>query len=217
MIKYCPTCNRSSNEARFIGEFCEFCVADKISASILSSAEVEKCRSCGRIRAPEGFVDMDDATLAAALMKSMHLTDCKLEVKGVDEKRQSATVRITCGEGGDRVSFDKTIHVKFLRTMCQSCYRRSSGYYEALVQLRGSPRNVETIAESITKFVEARNGVITRTERVPHGYNMYIVDKELANAYFMMHRSLSPHRSYKLFGVKKGKRLFRNIYSLHLA
>ncbi len=216
MIKYCPTCNRSSEEARFIGEFCEFCVADKISAGMPGSAEVEKCWSCGRIRTPEGFAALDYGTLAAALRKSMRLTDCTLDVKSMDERRQSAIVCITCKQGGEPVTFDKNIHVKFLRTMCQACYRRSSGYYEALVQLRGGPRVVETMAESITKFIEARDGIITRTERTPRGYDIYIGDKELANAYFALHKNLSPLRSYKLFGVRKGKRLFRNIYSLHL-
>ena len=45
---------------------------------------------------------------------------------------------------------------------------------------------------------------------------MYVSDKKLVTGYFMLHKTLKPKVSYKLYGVKKGKKLYRHIYSLVL-
>ncbi len=216
ILKYCPTCSRSTNDARFIGEFCEFCVIDKISAGIPGNAQIDRCRSCERIRTPEGFDDFSFEALAESLKHELHLGECEVKVTSFDTHTMQAIARITCDYENDRVTFEKPVHIRFRRMMCQRCYRQSSGYYEALVQLRGAERAVEAISESITKFVESKGSFLSKTEKVQGGYDVYIGDKEVANQYFMLHRKLKLTRSYKLFGVKKGKKLFRNIYALHL-
>ncbi len=216
ILKYCPTCSRSTDDARFIGEFCEFCVIEKISAGIQDKAQIDRCRSCERIRTPEGFDDFSLEAMAESLKHELHLGQCEVKVTAFDTHTMQAAVRITSEYEDERVTFEKQVHVKFRRMMCQRCYRQSSGYYEALVQLRGNERTVENVAASITKFIEARGSFLSKTEKVRGGYDVYIGDKEAANQYFMLHNTLRPTRSYKLFGVKKGKKLFRNIYALHM-
>ncbi len=216
ILKYCPTCSRSSKDARFIGEFCEFCIIEKISAGITDRAQIDRCRSCDRIRTPEGFAALDGKALAESLQHELHMRDCTVRAVRLDPQAMLAKARIVCEYENEMVAFDKEVHVRFRRMMCQQCYRQSSGYYEALVQLRGNSRAVEERAASIARFVEGRGSFLTRTEKIDYGYDVYVGDKEVVNEYFLLHKTLSPVRSYKLFGVKKGRKLFRNIYALHL-
>ena len=70
-------------------------------------------------------------------------------------------------------------------------------------------------AIKLTKYVEANGAFISKTEKEGTGIDMYISNKKLVSAFFMLYR-LKPKRSYTLYGMKHGKELYRNIYALRL-
>ncbi|HIH50177.1 TPA: hypothetical protein HA291_01835, partial [Candidatus Micrarchaeota archaeon] len=89
------------------------------------------------------------------------------------------------------------------------------GYYEALVQLRGDWDRINSLIRNITKYVERRNGFIAKIEKVENGKDVYLSDKLMANAFFHDY-DLKPTRSFRLYGMKRGKKVYRNTYSLRL-
>ncbi|MEM3841521.1 MAG: NMD3-related protein, partial [Candidatus Micrarchaeaceae archaeon] len=118
-------------------------------------------------------------------------------------------------EGGERVAFEKKLRFKKTHEMCTDCFRRRSGYFEAIVQLRGDKFLIGRMFSRITSFMEKHNAFVAKTEEHDFGVDMYLSDKAVANEFFKESK-LKPDRSYVLFGMKKGRRLFRNIYSLKL-
>ncbi|MCL5680060.1 MAG: 60S ribosomal export protein NMD3 [Candidatus Marsarchaeota archaeon] len=216
MIRYCPTCNRSSDEARFIGEFCEFCVADKIRATLPEVITIRRCRVCGSIRDSKGFTENTEESMTDAISQQFHMPNCKIRIKEMDEPRRRALLFFTCELNEGIVHFTYDVALKFTKEMCPSCYRKSAGYYEAIVQIRGSQSNVAKFLESFTRFLAKGNAFISKTVEMGNGVDMYVSDKKLVTGYFMLHKTLKPKVSYKLYGVKKGKKLYRHIYSLVL-
>ncbi|MCL4404458.1 MAG: 60S ribosomal export protein NMD3 [Candidatus Marsarchaeota archaeon] len=214
MIKYCPTCNRSSEEARFIGEFCEFCVADKIKATLPKVIKLRRCRVCGAIRDSDGFTDYSIEAMTDAVSHELHIPNCKIRIKELDLQMRKAVLRMVCELNDGTVGFDYEIGLRFTKEMCPSCYRKSAGYYEAILQLRGSEKNVAKFLDSFNLFLVKGNAFVSKTEEMGKGIDMYISDKKLVSGYFMLHKSLKPKVSYKLYGLKKGKKLYRHIYSL---
>ena len=210
MTRYCPTCNRSSNDVKFIGEFCEVCVADKIMKTLRDYAVDESCKSCKRIRTSEGYMPVSKNSLKDAIRHSLG-TKCNISVISFDES--SAAVRFSCQEEMGMVEFEKKIRIETKRTMCMDCYRRTSGYYEAVVQLRGDNGKADMIMKKLINFIEVRGAFVSRIDELSNGYNIYISDKKITASFFQLNK-LKPKRSFTLYGVKRGNKVYRNAYLL---
>jgi nonsense-mediated mRNA decay protein 3 len=213
MIRYCPTCSRSSKEARFIDEFCEFCVIEKISKDFPDYTRVEYCKRCERIKLPVGYVKNDKENMGILLAKLLCNSKCKIKVKEYDEK--SAFAEITHPIGDYEVSFEKELTIKMIHRICQECYRKSSGYYEAIIQLRGTKNKVEPMLQKITKFMTLRGAFIAKLEEVDTGIDIYLSNKLLAKGFFSFNK-LVPKASYTLYSIRNGRKVYRNTYLLRL-
>ncbi len=212
MLKYCPTCNRSSNDAHFIGEFCETCIKNKLSKELPIKVSVEVCKSCGRIRTRDGYAPPNKESIQDAISLGIH-RKWKISVKDFDWR--NALLIFKEEYGNENVKMEKRIAVKTKKTMCTDCYRRTSGYYEAILQIRGPDKKVEEIVSRLMNFISDRGAFSSRVDELENGYNIYISDKKVANAFFEYYE-LKPGRSYSLYGMKRGKELYRNIYILRL-
>ncbi|MCL5405090.1 MAG: 60S ribosomal export protein NMD3 [Candidatus Marsarchaeota archaeon] len=214
MIKFCPTCNRSSNDAKFIGEFCEYCTAEKLESQLPKSVKLHRCKVCGNIHAAHGFVHQSHESLEEAINQQAKLQDCTAKLVSFNEYKGIAIMDYACSLQDGDVEFEHSIKVAFTKEMCPSCYRKSSGYYEAIIQVRGNNSRVAQFIESFTKFLAARDAFVSKTEEEANGMDFYVSSKRIVGDYFMLHKSMKPKVSYKLYGMKKGKKLYRHIYSL---
>ncbi|MDE1856567.1 MAG: hypothetical protein KGH98_00620 [Candidatus Micrarchaeota archaeon] len=212
-LKYCPTCERSSNDARFIGEFCEFCVRAKITKRMKDSVEVIACKNCGKIKTPLGFENVSKAAMGDAIAHELGAKGCKVTVERFDDR--GADLWMECETEDGPIEFDYPVRLKIRKQMCMQCYRRTSGYYEALVQLRGDMNKCSALVKRLTRYAEGRGAFIAKVEELDNGYDVYVSDKLLAGEFFTFHK-LKPKRSFTLYGMKKGKRLYRNIYLLRV-
>lgn len=213
MTIYCPTCNRSSDDVRFIGEFCEFCAADRISAKIPNTVELQHCRICGRIRVGTEYFKETRKSLEEAIEGALKRRECKTKVRSFNEEEAIAT--FACEVGEEIVRFEKTMHIKFVNKTCLRCIRKSSGYYEGVVQFRGMPDKVGKFVRRLQIFAERKGSFIAKEEQTRNGWDCYIGEKTVAND-FMAYYRLKPKISYTLYGMKNGKRLYRHIYSVHV-
>lgn len=212
---YCPTCNRSNEECQFIGEFCEFCIADKLRKTIPKKVDVYQCRFCNRVKVGQTWVEAGNEK--RALGKAiMHDLNNKFEVGVLDfGRRNRAKCMITKKLDLGSVSFEEDIEIKILHETCQRCFRISAGYYQGIVQLRGNREKMDRMMAKLSRYLERRDGYVTKVEEVQGGIDIYVSNKDAANGFFIAH-DLKPVKSYRLWGMKKGKKVNRNTYALHL-
>ncbi len=212
---YCPTCDRSSADCQFIGEFCEFCLAEKLKRKVPKSIKVLQCRFCKRVKVGNTFIEPgnEKRVLGKAIM---HHIGSEFEV-GVLEFGRKGIAKCVFTKKFDegQVSFEADIEVKRLHETCQRCFRISAGYYQGIVQLRGNREKMDRIMAKLGRYLERRAAYITKVEDVASGLDIYVSNKEAANNFFMDH-DLKPLRSFRLWGMKKGKKVYRNTYSLHV-
>ncbi|MDE1762476.1 MAG: hypothetical protein KGH78_04790 [Candidatus Micrarchaeota archaeon] len=210
MAKHCPICNRSSEEAHFYGEICEFCTIERLGNTLPSEAKITICKRCGRVNYNGEFVEQDRKVLESILQRQFKEFDLQL----ISYIEAAAIVELNKYE--DNIEgIRKEIALRYLKVMCPQCNRKSAGYYEAVVQLRGSKERVAKMYARIEKYFLANEQFIARVERANNGVDMYLSSKKLTSA-FMAERGLKPTMSYELHGMKNGRRLYRNTYALHL-
>lgn len=211
MPKHCPTCNRTSDEARFYGEFCEFCTRDKLSARIRSEIPIHKCKRCKRIRVGERFMAESKQNMQDSIQK--HFKD--KEIKLIDYKPKSAQLSITERLRDGDITFEKAVALKHVNEMCQTCYRKASGYYEAVVQLRDNPTRAQSFINRLSRFLDRDDEFIAKIVEVSNGVDVYTSNKKLT-AEFISMEGWQPTISYTLYGLKGGRKVYRNTYAIRL-
>jgi NMD protein affecting ribosome stability and mRNA decay len=210
MTIYCPLCNKNSDEIRFIGNFCEDCVVAKLSKNVPETATILQCRWCKRIKDGETFARMSNKSLAHAVKVGLKL---KEDVKVTAHTGKEMDAVFIFDVDGEKVQYNRKLPYKIAHETCQRCYRISSGYYEAVVQLRGDKQRIENMIAKLTKYVQRRGGFIAKTEDMDNGKDVYLSDKLMTNTFFKDY-DIKPTRSFRLYGMKKGRKLFRNTYSV---
>jgi NMD protein affecting ribosome stability and mRNA decay len=165
-----------------------------------------------RIRTRDGYKELNKESLASAIGSSIR-GKFKVAITGFTETMAYANLTYYTDPGS--VTFEKKISIRRTHEMCTSCFRRRSGYFEATVQLRGNPERIQSMIRKLTKYIERRGGFITKVEEVTNGIDVYTSDK-LATSEFFKEYELKPGRSYTLYGLKHGNKLYRNTYVLRL-
>ncbi|MGI0141538.1 MAG: NMD3-related protein [Candidatus Micrarchaeales archaeon] len=209
MVRHCPTCNRSSDEVQFFGEFCEFCTIDRLGKKLPEEIKITVCKRCGRIKVNNDFVDKDDAAVEVVLQKAFRDFDLKL----ISALPEEAIVKLDKHDQ-DISGIRRQVALKYQKVMCPKCNRQSAGYYEGIIQLRGNPEKAARMLHRLEKYYFERDEFISRMEKVNNGVDLYVSSKKLATA-FIAERGLKAVMSYELYGLKHGKKLYRNTYSLH--
>lgn len=176
------------------------------------SVTVLQCRFCQRLRVRNEYIFFSDSSLAEAVKKELH-SDCAVKVKSFD--KGTASLKFNCGVDHASIKFEKEMRVKINYKTCQQCYRMSSGYYEALIQLRGEREKIDRIVKNLTYFINKNGAFVSKLEEMDSGYDIYVSDKLLTNQFFSLHR-LKPKKSFKLYGLRRGNRVYRNIYALRV-
>jgi len=213
MTIYCPLCNSSSEDVRFIGNFCEPCIVKKLEKKVPAKVTVYQCRWCERIKEGRTFSRMNNKSLSRAVKIELRLQD---DVRVKKHDKDSISAVIVTQVDGERVAFPVKFELKIAHETCQRCYWISSGYYEAIVQLRGNREKIDRLVEKIKKYVERRGGFVVKTEEMENnGLDIYTSDKLAMNEFFHDYK-LKPARSFRLYGMKNGRKVYRNTYSLHL-
>ncbi len=218
MIKYCPTCPRSSEDVAFIGEFCEVCTSERIRSGMPTSFKIPRCKMCGKIKAIDEFVDFTYKNIEMHIQREIHNRNCKIAIKSLDSKGNAVVAfDYPVGNRGESVSFEIGVRFRFPLQTCIKCSRRNSGYYQAIVQLRGSEEMTGRMADKISRFLERRDSFVSKSERVKNGIDLYVEDKLVMNSFFDIYKNIRPKRSYTLAGMRNGKKLYRNTYLIDLS
>lgn len=211
MAKHCPICNRSSEDIKFYGEFCEICASDKLREKLPDTVEVERCKICGKIRTREGMREENRQSVHLVLQSRIknyviHVLEYepgKAVIEAVEEGRHG------------KLTASKDVILTYKKITCESCYKKIGGYHEAVFQLRGDPERIQRFIERFTRWLENREEYIARVDKAEGGVNAYISSKTAANA-FIHEREIVAKASYTLMGLKNGKRVYKNTYAIRL-
>lgn len=213
MTIYCPTCNRSSDECRFIGEFCEFCAASKLKMKVPDFARISQCRFCERLKIKGEYVEMNMDSLGRALKYALGIPTYKVKVESYSNGMAYIAVH---GETEPaKAGVHMKIRIRIIHATCKRCFRISAGYYQGVIQLRGNRMKIERLKANLKRYLEKRDEFISKEEPETNGIDLYVSSKAAANSFFMDYK-LKPEKSFRLFGMKRGMKVYRNTYALHL-
>lgn len=208
MVKHCPICNRSSNEVRFFGEFCEFCTRDKLRSKIPHEIMLVECRRCGRIWVDGEYTEKNHRSIENAIKRKIRGYETRL----LDYTDDAAIIELS---GEEITGLREEIALEHENRTCQRDLRKSSGYYEAVVQLRGNEVRAQRIIKKLNDYLLRREQFISKIEQVENGYDAYASSKKLTSA-FIAEIKLKPTVSYTLYGLRGGKKVYRNTYAIRL-
>ncbi|MCL5419909.1 MAG: 60S ribosomal export protein NMD3 [Candidatus Marsarchaeota archaeon] len=211
MPRHCATCSRSESDATFYGSFCEFCSRNRLLEGLPGFIEMKVCRRCGRIWTGFAFSEPSKRSVEEAV---------RLKLKGYSIRMLEYTgdkVKLDIGEQRREglLVAEKEFNVRPNKVTCDECYKRMGGYWEALIQLRGSETRVRAAEAKIQRYISRTQAFISKVEEATNGTDVYISDKRVATA-MCSFLHLKPVTTYTLYGLKQGKRVYRNTYAIHL-
>ena len=104
----------------------------------------------------------------------------------------------------------KRFEARLKRTLCAECAKKAGGYYEAVLQIRAGKK------DEIMKTVEKYSDAVSRVKRVREGIDVLFVKKSAAKKVSRILRTMGYEikTSCKLIGVKEGKKIYREYYSV---
>lgn len=210
MKKICPKCGTNSTERKFAGSFCEECAAGKTSIETPAKLEFKECKKCGRVWLREWTQKTTKA------LEEYIVSKCRGEHTNAHAKITSENAEIVFIVKKDDSILETTrnIPLKFEQIMCLDCSRESGGYFEAIIQIRGSKENAERARKKIERQL-ARTTFISKTKENKSGYDVYVGNSKATGA-ALASLELSPTKAYKLFGVKEGKKIYRTTYCVRV-
>lgn len=203
----CPKCGVSNREAPFSGPFCIKCRPVEIDCP--KRMEFIRCSKCKRVRLKGNWVEADEAKLAKEV-----ISKCKGDFMSgtYDFRKQEATFFV--GDRRQVFPVKQKIKVNVVKNICPECSRKSGGYYEGIIQLRGKKGKVKKAQRDLKKMLLKRT-FITKEEELKEGVDLYIGESK-AVVELLAELGLKAKITRKLAGQKEGKRLYRTTFLIRL-
>ncbi|MCD6381856.1 MAG: hypothetical protein J7L43_02670 [Candidatus Aenigmarchaeota archaeon] len=209
MRRFCIICGKPAE----IENFCCDCWTKRHDLFEIEDFEIIACH-CGSYYHKGEWIKFDDLEeLIREMIKSNMKTDNEIKKLKISLKKIGDTVYLAEIEAFGFVKpckvlkkEKKKIKVRIRWRLCDKCKKKRANYYEAVFQVRDvdiPDEFVETINEYTSKIEEKRSGV-----------DIYLIDKKIARNIVTQLRQMGfkIKATYELAGVKKGKKLYRNIY-----
>ena len=210
---FCVKCGKEAIKGEVL---CEEHYLEKNKLFKIKDFELEICSNCNQAKTKEGWKRKSEEEFVKNKVRENITTDYNasfdifLKKKGKDYSvKVKGEGKIPPGEM--RKKEEKNINVKVKRHLCPLCQKRRGGYYEAVIQARGKSK--EEIMNDLDNFLKA--GDVTKIVPVTGGYDIFIMKKAKAKRIAkQLKDKYKVKESFKLAGVKKDKKLYRNYYSV---
>lgn len=170
MRKFCFACGKSTDELE--GGRCRECSGKDVLVSLPKRIEVVACAKCEKMLFKNRWTDFNlERIVADAAKTSARIS--KIEAKA-ERKKLTADFVLEADSGKEKKETHEAVfHTN--RVICSSCSRRFSGYYEAVLQLRGfSEGELERLSD-VLGMIERKS--FYRIKEVPGGFDIKIGNK----------------------------------------
>ncbi|MEM1513492.1 MAG: NMD3-related protein [Candidatus Thermoplasmatota archaeon] len=209
---FCVECGK---EGKTYNGLCLDCYLKKELIRIPDEVKITFCKGCDAYKIKDKWLrgnfneDLEDyirKNIEANIFFEIELEDNLVICRGFFE--------------GKEILKEKEIKIKIKEGLCNQCSLFRGGYYEAVLQIRGADeKEKKIIDEFIKRNVETKKTFISKKLRVRGGIDYYIGNKKVAsniakelkeefNAEYIF--------SSSLFGVKNGKRVYRDTHLIRL-
>jgi len=209
MERICPRCGSSSSTRKFFGEFCENCYLSRIKLELPQRIDVQLCRICGKVRVAK-WEELSKTALESIVKKNAKGSYESFHVLSCGNNQYEAVFLVSNGPNYFEVR--RRFLLKMNNSTCDECSRETSGYYEAIVQIRG--KNAGKWSERIMRGLRRRT-FVSRYMPLDEGIDIYVGSKKAA-AEVLGLLKLKPRISEKLYGVKDGRRVYRMTYCVRV-
>lgn len=199
---FCPKCGKTGRG------LCVDCYL-KLNPVIVGEVAIEVC-GCGRVKQGTKWVNDLAAVVSEESGKAVKFPE-KIKVVDVSvvpkpKKNQVFWDAVFTAEfEGERVKEDIPLNCRIIKTVCPSCSRGSSGYFEAVLQVREKNPKVYNKPEDISAVRSVRGGIDVHVKSVSSA-------RQIAKKYERMGYAVGV--SETLFGKKDGKDVYRVYYSI---
>lgn len=234
----CPTCGRDVED--LLDGSCAQCTSERLTMVVLPLViDAVMCAHCGRLQTGASWrtVPKDKNLRIEQIVRDHLQLDPRVrapEWSFADtwEDPRNATVQVTMKGHLERIPVERTVgsRIRFKKDACPDCSRQVGGYFEAIVQIRGSPgTDLERLLPRIEDEILTRldtykdegrpNSFIGKVERMRHGTDFYFGNKEAAKQLSQEVADLhgaETETSSKLVGKKDGRDLTRNTHLVRL-
>ncbi|GCC10143.1 NMD3 family protein [archaeon] len=238
--KFCVSCGKAEKE--LISGLCSECFnREKVKVSVDRKVKGMVCRNCFSIyykRWNSFSGSLDEAAVEAAFVateNNIYVENIEepttgieaLEVISTSPRDYLVTLNIRVKDEKQNIERSLDVKVPVKLSICPTCQRSVSRYYEAIVQLRGlekkSPDEKEKIRAAMEKAILSQNDLntfISELKKIRGGYDFYVGSAKAARKSVNILRVKYGgflKESSKLFGMgKNGKELYRITYLLRL-
>jgi len=205
-MKFCFVCGKKTEN--LIEGYCEECYKKEFKLLETPEASFTICPRCNSIKYRNDWQDIEIEELIKQKIKPLgDIVEMKIE------KNDKIHISVKGFLKGSKKLKKEvyTIPLKLNKVLCPQCIKKSTGYYEAILQLRGN------ITDDIIDFIDRqamKQNEFYRLERVKNGLDFYIVNKSFANrtAGLVKKRfKATIKKSFKVVTKKEGKNIYRNI------
>ena len=208
-------CIKCGSEAKEV--FCDDCFMQQHELFGIDNFSIILCSICGayydsRWNEKKDFADIIKSTVSDKINTKHKITNKIISFKTVGNKVY-VTVECTgkikpCKKPKKET---KKIIIILKKRQCDICEKRSAGYYEAALQIRGI--DVEKLLKKALRLADETNAAVTGIAKDKSGYDMrFMHKKEAGKIIAAMRKGHSIESSFKLVGEKKGKKLYRDFY-----
>lgn len=207
----CIKCGK--REAK-IGYLCEECYNEEHELFKIKPFSMVVCPSCGRYRIHEWKESPDPIKSAVAerIKPLGKIVDLKTKLEKVGGRtfvKVEATGFIPPSTKPKVEA--KKVEIKIKKNLCPICVKKSGNYHEAVIQVRGENR--DRLLKIILSSRSLEENVVS-VKNLKEGYDIFVVDKKIAEERVKSVHGISVVKSYKLVGKKKGRELYRNYYAV---
>ncbi len=208
---FCVECGK---KGKTYNGLCLDCYIKRHSFFVIpSSVEVTFCRECDAYKIAgewkKGNLWKDIESYITQQIKADIPYECLMD-----------DGRIIC-EGsfeGQKIRVEKDIEIKEKYRLCPQCSLRKGGYFEAVIQIRGRIGDEKEIDEMVRRYVNEKS-FISKREKVRGGIDYYIGNKKTARKAAQEIKDTLKGEltvSSSLVGMKDGKRIYRDTYSIRI-
>lgn len=237
---FCVECGKEWPLDELRGGVCPDCYLKKnVLATLKQNVDVEVCVHCHARKRGEVWMEghdrlepvvVDAVREAIHVVRSVERPHIDIDVTAEDERNFSVTALVTGTAEGVPFETELRTRSRIKNATCVRCSRVQGGYYEAIVQIRATGRDMglaekRAIKAIASRFIERvvtegdRNAFVLRDEDVDTGLDVYMgttnsgrmLAKAIANEYG---GRIAEH--HKIVGQKDGLDLVRMTFAVRL-
>ena len=212
---FCIRCGKRAS----IGNFCDQCFLETKELFDIDNIKIMICPDCGSYydkgwKPGKDIEEIIQDCVNNNIKTKNKITKTKLSLKHFGNKYR-VTIRCTglirpCKKSKAE---EKSILITIKKHKCDRCVKVRGGYHEAVLQIRGE--NKDKILNKVKRMLPKEEIVVTSMDELKNGYDIKFIKKNFAKAAAkQLKKGFKVKESYKLIATKKGKRLYRNYYSV---